>query len=321
MVKAAPEPGADDGHPPLLGTDRQLLRAGHGQRQHHRPVHRARSDAGRLGAVPRHDGDSLSSTRSGSPRTAPPAASATRSVPTPRSQGLVNEVGQVFDTVVRRIRKQAAARPSTCPRPCACWSAICAGISPGRRRRTRCPRCSSPRSARRSRRASSTVRTVRCSKQEFELFREELDGFQFALSRPYFTLPEKDRRQRRPAVHHGQSLHLQGLYGVRRRSATTTRCDRCADRRIGRTATRAMGLSGSTCPPHPEKYIRVDDIEEGIGALETILLDKTSYLSFTSGDGACLGCAEKDGDPPVRRHGRSADAAARSSAMSRTSTS
>jgi pyruvate-ferredoxin/flavodoxin oxidoreductase len=46
-------------------------------------------------------------------------------------------------------------------------------------------------------------------------------------------------------------------------------------------------------PTTPRKYIRVDDIEEGIGALETILLDKENYLALTSGDGACLGCAEK----------------------------
>ena len=46
-------------------------------------------------------------------------------------------------------------------------------------------------------------------------------------------------------------------------------------------------------PTTPKKYIRVDDLEEGIGALETILLDKDNYLPFTSGDGACLGCSEK----------------------------
>jgi len=37
----------------------------------------------------------------------------------------------------------------------------------------------------------------------------------------------------------------------------------------------------------------VDDMDEAIGALETILLDKKNYLALTSGDGACLGCGEK----------------------------
>ncbi|MCG8462466.1 MAG: thiamine pyrophosphate-dependent enzyme, partial [Holophagales bacterium] len=46
-------------------------------------------------------------------------------------------------------------------------------------------------------------------------------------------------------------------------------------------------------PTTPRDYIRIDDLEEGIGALETLLLDKVSYGAFTSGDGACLGCSEK----------------------------
>jgi pyruvate-ferredoxin/flavodoxin oxidoreductase len=46
-------------------------------------------------------------------------------------------------------------------------------------------------------------------------------------------------------------------------------------------------------PNTPEKYHRIDDLEEKIGPLETILLDKNAYLDFASGDGACLGCSEK----------------------------
>jgi len=40
-------------------------------------------------------------------------------------------------------------------------------------------------------------------------------------------------------------------------------------------------------------FIRIDDLDEKIGALETLLLDKRSYSSMVSGDGACLGCGEK----------------------------
>ncbi len=40
-------------------------------------------------------------------------------------------------------------------------------------------------------------------------------------------------------------------------------------------------------------FIRIDDLDEKVGALETMLLDKNTYLSMVSGDGACLGCGEK----------------------------
>ena len=46
-------------------------------------------------------------------------------------------------------------------------------------------------------------------------------------------------------------------------------------------------------PNTPKKYNRIDDLEEKIGPLETILLNKDAYLNFSSGDGACLGCSEK----------------------------
>ncbi|MCW9079058.1 MAG: ferredoxin, partial [Gammaproteobacteria bacterium] len=40
-------------------------------------------------------------------------------------------------------------------------------------------------------------------------------------------------------------------------------------------------------------FIRIDDLDEKIGALETLLLDKKNYQSLLSGDGACMGCGEK----------------------------
>jgi len=46
-------------------------------------------------------------------------------------------------------------------------------------------------------------------------------------------------------------------------------------------------------PNTKPEYIRIDDIDEGIGALDTLLLDKVNYKSMVGGDGACLGCGEK----------------------------
>jgi pyruvate-ferredoxin/flavodoxin oxidoreductase len=39
--------------------------------------------------------------------------------------------------------------------------------------------------------------------------------------------------------------------------------------------------------------LRIQSIEDAIGALHTLLLDKRNYSAMASGDGACLGCGEK----------------------------
>jgi hypothetical protein len=64
-------------------------------------------------------------------------------------------------------------------------------------------------------------------------------------------------------------------------------------------------------PTTPKEYSRIDDLDEKIGALETLLLDKKNYSSMACGDGACTGLRRKDRDPPVHQHGHRADAAAR----------
>ena len=46
-------------------------------------------------------------------------------------------------------------------------------------------------------------------------------------------------------------------------------------------------------PTTPPEFIRIDSLDEGIGALETLLLDKKNYMGMVGGDGACLGCGEK----------------------------
>ena len=130
-------------------------------------------------------------------------------------------------------------------------------------------------------------------KQEFELFSEELNGFQLALTRPYFTVPEK------------QAPRSGGLLSITVNPYTCKGCMECvavcnddALRTVTQTKESIKELRQNwdfwmDLPNTPKKYIRVDDLEEGVGALETILLNKDNYLAFTSGDGACLGCGEK----------------------------
>ena len=130
-------------------------------------------------------------------------------------------------------------------------------------------------------------------KHEFEWFEEELDGFQFALSRPYYTLPEK------------KAAGGGGLLSITVNPYTCKGCMECVQvcddealvpvRQTGESVQqlREQWNFWLDLPTTPQKYIRVDDIEEGIGALETILLDKQAYSGLSSGDGACLGCSEK----------------------------
>ena len=130
-------------------------------------------------------------------------------------------------------------------------------------------------------------------KQEFDDFREELNGFKFALTRPYHDLPEKDKP--------GGG----GLFSITINPDTCKGCMECiavcdddALRSVPQTKESIEGLRQNwdfwlDLPDTPDQYLRVDDLEEGIGALETILLKKNNYLAFASGEGACLGCGEK----------------------------
>lgn len=53
-------------------------------------------------------------------------------------------------------------------------------------------------------------------------------------------------------------------------------------------------------PTTSRQFSRIDDLDEKIGALETMLMDKQNYMSTVCGDGACLGCGEKS-SPSLRR--------------------
>jgi pyruvate-ferredoxin/flavodoxin oxidoreductase len=128
---------------------------------------------------------------------------------------------------------------------------------------------------------------------EFALFKEAMNGFKLALTRPYYTLAEKD------APGSG------GLLSITVNPYTCKGCMECVQVcnddalvSVPQTADSIQQLRDHwdfwlDLPTTPKKYQRIDDLEAGIGALETLLLDKDNYLAFTSGDGACLGCGEK----------------------------
>jgi pyruvate-ferredoxin/flavodoxin oxidoreductase len=206
--------------------------------------------------------------------------------------GLVNEVSQVFDTLVDRVRRThkelrhlpAAVRQierhlRTAVAEDAEVGEVTMAIE------------------------SAIAQTIRDSKldeagraqlrEELKWFREELGDFQFAVTRPYYQLKEKE------------STGEGGLLSITVNPYTCKGCMECVEvcnddalRPIRQTEESLDSLRRNwdvwlDLPTTPEKYIRVDDIEEGIGALETLLLDKRNYTVLESGDGACLGCGEK----------------------------
>ena len=206
--------------------------------------------------------------------------------------GLVNEIGQVLDTVVQRIKKnnndikhlpRAIRQMENHVRSISVQAKETdnfAGIIDAAIEKTiSSSEVDDPTSAEMTR--------------EFDMFREELNGFQFALTRPYFTNREKD------------SPGEGGLLSITVDPNACKGCMECiqvcdddALRPIQQTNETIETLREhwdfwTDLPNTPEKFIQVNDLDEGIGALHSILLDKKNYSALSSGDGACLGCGEK----------------------------
>ncbi len=129
--------------------------------------------------------------------------------------------------------------------------------------------------------------------QELGWFKDELGEFNFALTRPYYDLHEKKEE------------NSGGLFSITINPNTCKGCMECVDVCNDDALIKIPQTEGSIAklnkewdfwldlPNTPQKFNRIDDLEEKIGPLETILLNKDAYLNFASGDGACLGCSEK----------------------------
>ena len=208
--------------------------------------------------------------------------------------GLVNEVGQVFDTVVNRVRKNGhGISIQHLPKAVKVMERNLHGLFKEAAETDSVAVLMEQAMAQTVKQSALQGADKEELQKELDLFKEELNGFQFALTRPHYTLPEKDQP--------GSG----GLLSITVNPYTCKGCMECVEvcnddalRPIRQTEESVQLLRDnwdlwSDLPSTPEKYIRVDDLEQGIGALETILLDKSNYLPFTSGDGACLGCSEK----------------------------
>ncbi len=129
--------------------------------------------------------------------------------------------------------------------------------------------------------------------EEFRLFTAELGDFQFATTKPYWTQKEKKAK--------GSG----GLFSITINPLTCKACALCVDvceddalKMVTQTEESVAKLRKDwdfwlDLPSTPKEYSRIDSLDEKIGALETLLLDKHNYMSMNCGDGACLGCGEK----------------------------
>ena len=208
--------------------------------------------------------------------------------------GLVSEVTAVFDTIVRRVRRQGAALEHL-PRATRTIEKHLRALFAESKETDPVPELI----------GEAIAKTVAETKfeedadrekfaTEIELFREELGGFRFALSRPFFTVPEQ------------QAQGSGALLSITVNPWTCKGCMECVEvcdddalRPITQTDESVARLKRewdlwTDLPTTPNRFlVSGTDLEEGIGTLETLLLDKEAYLAFSSGDGACLGCAEK----------------------------
>ncbi|TND00336.1 MAG: putative pyruvate-flavodoxin oxidoreductase [Rhodocyclaceae bacterium] len=128
---------------------------------------------------------------------------------------------------------------------------------------------------------------------EFTQLQIQLGGFQFAATKPYWSQKEKKAK--------GSG----GLFSITVNPYTCKGCALCvtvcednALKMVTQTEDSVERLRRDwntwlELPTTPKEYSRIDSLDEKIGALETLLLDKHNYNSMNCGDGACLGCGEK----------------------------
>ncbi len=128
---------------------------------------------------------------------------------------------------------------------------------------------------------------------ELNLLREALGSFKFATTKPYWTQKEKKEK--------GSG----GLFSITINPYTCKACalcvEVCADNALSMVPQTQQSIDEMRSdwnfwldlPTTPAQFSRIDDLDEKVGALETLLLDKHNYQSMVCGDGACLGCGEK----------------------------
>ncbi len=129
--------------------------------------------------------------------------------------------------------------------------------------------------------------------KEFGWLTQVIGGFNFAITKPYFLTREKKNK--------GSG----GLFSVTINPYTCKGCmecvDVCDDDALVPTPQTPASIEKLRhdwkfwldLPTTKPDYIRISNLDEKIGALETLLLDKHNFAAMSGGDGSCVGCGEK----------------------------
>ena len=129
--------------------------------------------------------------------------------------------------------------------------------------------------------------------KEFTQLLDQLGKFDFSITKPYYTSREKKQK--------GSG----GLMSITLNPNTCKGCMECINVcKDGALVAKPQGEEEIAhmrknwdfwmdLPTTSEQFSRIDDLDEKVGALETLLMDKGNYMSTVCGDGACLGCGEK----------------------------
>ncbi|MCP5495744.1 MAG: 2-oxoacid:acceptor oxidoreductase family protein [Leptospiraceae bacterium] len=129
--------------------------------------------------------------------------------------------------------------------------------------------------------------------KELDFFWNDIKDYQFSVTRAFYDRLEK------------QEKGSGGLLSITINPSTCKGCMECVSVCNDNALLHVQQTEESVAtmkknwdfwldlPNTKQKFTRIDDLEEGIGALENLLLNKNNYMSMVGGDGACLGCAEK----------------------------
>ena len=129
--------------------------------------------------------------------------------------------------------------------------------------------------------------------EELNSLRTALGDFAFATPQPFWTAREKKQKGS------GGLLSITvNPYACKGCMECVKVCNDNALKPVTQTPESTEKLRRNwdlwqSLPTTAPEFIRIDSLDEGIGALHTLLLDKKNYMGMVGGDGACLGCGEK----------------------------